>query len=189
MFDIDDLVAECERARRDPEPRLAIRDVLRTVLAAPGEIAHRLAPSEGGLELLHVSDELTVLHIVWAPGMVLFPHDHRMWAVIGIYGGQEDNTFFRRPTPDDRGIVETGGSSVVEGDVLVLGDDVIHSVANPTAQLTAAIHVYGGDFLRQPRSQWGPGPRTERPYDVDEVNRQFAEANVAWRETTGAGPT
>lgn len=24
------------------------------------------------------------------------PHDHRMWAVMGIYGGGEHNTFYRR---------------------------------------------------------------------------------------------
>ena len=28
--------------------------------------------------------------------MALNPHDHRMWAVIGMYGGQEDNAFYRR---------------------------------------------------------------------------------------------
>ena len=28
--------------------------------------------------------------------MVFKPHDHRMWAVIGIYSGREENTFFRR---------------------------------------------------------------------------------------------
>ena len=26
------------------------------------------------------------LNIVWSPGISLFPHDHRTWAVIGIYG-------------------------------------------------------------------------------------------------------
>ena len=37
-----------------------------------------------------------VLNVVWAPRMSIYPHDHRMWAVIGIYGGAEDNTLFRR---------------------------------------------------------------------------------------------
>lgn len=69
--------------------------------------------------------------------------------------------------------------------MLVLGEHVIHAVANPTDRLTGAIHVYGGDFVHKPRSQWGPGPREERPYDMDEINRQFAEANQAWRETAG----
>jgi predicted metal-dependent enzyme (double-stranded beta helix superfamily) len=34
--------------------------------------------------MLHRSDDLTILQIVWAPGMRLFPHDHDMWACIGI---------------------------------------------------------------------------------------------------------
>ena len=45
-------------------------------------------------------DELTVLHVVWAPRMTIYPHDHRMWAAIGIYAGQEDNSFFRRSAPE-----------------------------------------------------------------------------------------
>ena len=51
---------------------------------------------------------------------------------------------------------------------------------NPTRVLTAAIHVYGGDFVHQPRSQWGPGPEVEQPYDVDQAQQEFAEANRRW---------
>jgi predicted metal-dependent enzyme (double-stranded beta helix superfamily) len=109
--------------------------------------------------------------------MVLYPHNHDMWAVIGIYAGQEDNTFFRR---DGTRLIESGGKRLETTDVAVLGDDTIHQVANPARRLTAAIHVYGGDFVNQPRSQWGPGERIERPYDFDELKTQFAEANAAW---------
>ena len=51
---------------------------------------------------------------------------------------------------------------------------------NPRDRLTGAIHVYGGDFANQPRSQWGPGPREERPYDIEEARQQFAAANATW---------
>jgi len=27
--------------------------------------------------------------------MTIMPHNHRMWAVIGIYTGREDNIFWR----------------------------------------------------------------------------------------------
>lgn len=114
--------------------------------------------------------------------MRLYPHDHRMWAVIGIYAGQEDNRFYRRSGPDRRMLIESGGKELAEGDVLALGDDVIHAVTNPLAKLTGAIHVYGGDFVTKPRSQWGPGPVEERPYDMQVVQQQFAEANRAWLE-------
>jgi predicted metal-dependent enzyme (double-stranded beta helix superfamily) len=152
-------------------------------LARPGEVADALRPTQGGLNLLHVSPELTVLHLVWAPRMRLYPHDHRMWATIGIYAGQEDNSFYRRSGPGQRTLVESGGKQLAPGDLLALGDDVIHAVTNPKESLTGAIHVYGGDFVNQPRSQWGPGPLEERPYDMDDVNRQFAEANQAWERT------
>ncbi|HEX5614250.1 MAG TPA: hypothetical protein VFZ83_03760, partial [Acidimicrobiia bacterium] len=53
--------------------------------------------------------------------------------------------------------------------------------------LTAAIHVYGGDFVNQPRSQWGPGPLEERPYDIALAHQRFADANAEWEsEESGA---
>ncbi|MBV8159480.1 MAG: hypothetical protein JO265_01010 [Acidimicrobiia bacterium] len=57
--------------------------------------------------------------------------------------------------------------------------DGIREVTNPLRRITGAIHVYGGDFVNRPRSQWGPGPLEERPYDIEVVNAQFAEANAA----------
>lgn len=185
MFDLDDFIERCAAARHDTEPRRAIREVLDRTLSQPGEVADALDPREAGIALLHHSDELTVLHVVWAPGMEIYPHDHRMWAAIGIYAGQEDNAFFRRPAPDARTLVPSGGRTLVTGDTVVLGDDTIHGVHNPRATLTGAIHVYGGDFVNQPRSQWGPGPQEERPYEIADTQRQFAEANARWLAAGG----
>jgi predicted metal-dependent enzyme (double-stranded beta helix superfamily) len=180
MFDIDAFIDACLAARADPEPRGAIKAVLQDTMSRPEEVADAFRPTEGGLTLLHNTAELTVLHVVWAPHMQLYPHDHRMWAAIGIYAGQEDNAFYRRVADERRTLTESGGKELTTGDVLVLGDDTVHSVYNPRDSLTGAIHVYGGDFVKQPRSQWGPGPREERPYDMDVTLRQFSEANEAW---------
>jgi predicted metal-dependent enzyme (double-stranded beta helix superfamily) len=178
MFDLDEFLERCQEARQETEPRRAIREVLGRALRDPGAVAEALAPTEGGLTLLHHTDQLTVLHVVWAPKMRLYPHDHRMWAAIGIYAGQEDNEFFRR---DERTLTESGGKRLDTGDTVLLGDDTIHAVTNPRQGLTGAIHIYGGDFVNQPRSQWGPGPVEERPYDFEGTLEQFAEANAAWR--------
>ena len=43
-----------------------------------------------------MKDDLTVINFVWAPYMTLLPHNHNMFAVIGIYSGREDNMFWRR---------------------------------------------------------------------------------------------
>lgn len=180
MFDIDDFLARCQEARAESEPRRAIREVLTRALTVPHEVAKALAPTEAGFTLLHHAEDLTVLHVVWAPGMDIYPHDHRMWAAIGIYAGVEDNAFYRRSGPGERTLIDSGGKRLGAGDTVVLGDDTIHGVTNPTDGLTGAIHVYGGDFVTQPRSQWGPGPVEERPYDIEYARRQFADANTAW---------
>ncbi len=114
--------------------------------------------------------------------MQLFPHDHRMWAAIAVYTGREDNEFFRRPAEGTRGLVPSNGRRIETSDVALLGAETIHSVANPDARLTGAIHVYGGDFVNQPRSQWVPPELDEQPYDNDLVAKTFAEANAAWTQ-------
>lgn len=174
MFDTDTFVADCIAARAESEPRLAIRDVLARALARPEALADTFKPSHAGLTRLHVSPELTVLNLVWAPHMVLKPHDHRMWATIGIYTAGEDNTFYRRQQGT---ITESGGKELRPGDVCLLGDDTIHSVTNPTDKWAGAIHVYGGDFFETPRSEWDPETRTEKPFDVDGLLRHFEESN------------
>ena len=60
-----------------------------------------------------------------------------------------------------------------------LGTQTIHAVTNPTGRLAGAVHVYGGDFVNQPRSQWGPDDLVERPFSMDTLRQQFVEGNEA----------
>jgi predicted metal-dependent enzyme (double-stranded beta helix superfamily) len=113
--------------------------------------------------------------------MTIYPHNHRMWAVIGVYTGREDNIFWRRMPGAPRGKVEAAGAvSLAEKDAVPLGPDIIHSVTNPLARLTGAIHVYGGDFFAVERSEWNPEDLSEQRYDADKTMRYFEEANRAW---------
>jgi hypothetical protein len=41
--------------------------------------------------------------------MAIYPHDHRMWVVIGLYCGRESNTFYR-PSPE--GLVVAGSKEL-----------------------------------------------------------------------------
>jgi predicted metal-dependent enzyme (double-stranded beta helix superfamily) len=109
-------------------------------MTRPDAVSNALRPDKGGFSLLYHAPDLTVLHVVWAPGMRIYPHNHQMWAIIGIYAGQEDNSFFRRTGDDRRTLVESGGKELRVGDVVTLGDDTIHAVAKPTSGLTGAIH-------------------------------------------------
>jgi predicted metal-dependent enzyme (double-stranded beta helix superfamily) len=64
--------------------------------------------------------------------------------------------------------------------VLVMGDDVIHSVANTKREFAVALHVYGGDFFNSQRSEWDFDTYEERPRDMDRTRRLFEEANARW---------
>ncbi len=177
MFEIDEFITECQQALKETEPRRAVREVLTRAVADSSSVANTLEHHHAGITLLHNTDELTVLNVVWGPGMRLPPHDHRMWAAIGIYAGQENNGFYRR---EGDTIIDSGGKELRDGDVLMLGDDVIHSVTNPLRSYTGAIHVYGGDIVNEPRSQWDPANHEERPYNMQATLEQFAEANREW---------
>ena len=145
------------------------------VIAGLGE------PQRGEVQKLYHTDDLTILNVLWAPKMTLMPHNHRMWAVIGVYTGREDNIFWRRLLGRDDGKVEAAGAKALcERDAEPLGQDIIHSVTNPIPRVTGAIHVYGGDFFEIERSEWDSEFLTECPYDIEKNMRYFEEANAAF---------
>ena len=177
VFDIDAFLADLADTIDETDRRHAAKEVVDRAMRAPQAIADAISRTEGGITMLCNRPELTVINVAWAPGMRVMPHDHRMWAIIGIYAGAEANQFFTRG--DDDVLVERPGRLLETGDVCVLGSDTIHAVSNPADRITGAIHVYGGDFVNEPRSQWGPGDLVERPYDMTDIERQFHQANVA----------
>lgn len=186
MLNLDHFIADCRAALTETSPELAIKEILERAIANPAEVEAALGtPREAKITPLHHDDGLTILNIVWTPGMAVYPHDHRMWALIGLYGGREDNTFYRRIP----GRLEVAGARQVEtGDATLLGASVIHSVVNPLRVFTGAIHIYGGDFFGTPRSDWDPESLQERPYDIERARKLIADANERWRtECAGTG--
>jgi predicted metal-dependent enzyme (double-stranded beta helix superfamily) len=84
---------------------------------------------------------------------------------------------------------ESGSSAALcENDAEPLGRDTIHSVTNPIARLTSAIHVYGGDFFAVPRSEWDPESLLGQRCDVDRIVRQFEESNTLYGKTSRPSP-
>ena len=187
MFDVERFTESCRVALTETSAEAAMKELMVRTMERPGDVEAALGtPAEGGIFTLLRSPDLTVLNIVWPPGITLFPHDHRTWAVIGLYGGQEDNTFYRRSS---EGLATAGGRELQVKDAIVLGRDVIHAVANPSRRtFTGAIHVYNGDFFTIPRSQWDPATLEERPYEMDSLTRVFAEANERFAAEQQASP-
>jgi predicted metal-dependent enzyme (double-stranded beta helix superfamily) len=170
MFDRDQFIADLRSALAD-RSRKVMKEVVARAVSDPAPLFRELGhPERGAVQVLHRASDLTVLNVIWAPNQISLPHNHRMSAVIGMYGGREDNMFWRRvPDPAKFQIEAAGGHALGSGDVVVLGRDVIHSVVNPLAKLSCAIHVYDGDFLAAERSMWDSETLTEEPYDITAV--------------------
>jgi predicted metal-dependent enzyme (double-stranded beta helix superfamily) len=182
MFDLDQFAVDCRAALAAEKSHRHVRDVVERAVADPASMLRALGePKCAGLHTLYQSHDLTILNVVWAPMMTIMPHNHSMWAVVGIYTGREDNIFWRR-RPDNPGKVEAAGAKALcARDAAPLGHDVIHSVTNPIPRLTGAIHVYGGDFFDPThRSEWNPETLLEGPFDTERALRRFEEANAVF---------
>lgn len=180
MFDLDRFIEDCRAAVAADPTHKAAREVVARAVADPGGIVKTLGtPMHAGNQCLYRSNELTILNLTWGPYMTLRPHNHRIWAVIGIYEGAEDNVFWRRIETENGARIEAAGAkSMRVKDCAAMGADIIHSVTNPIPRLTAALHVYGGDFYRDDRSEWDPENLAEKPFDFETSKRLFESSNA-----------
>jgi predicted metal-dependent enzyme (double-stranded beta helix superfamily) len=182
--DVERFVDACRAAILGGDGATAVRELVAELVSEPAALASALGePEHAGPDTLYRASDLTVLNFAWAPWMPLMPHNHNMWSVVGIFVGREDNIFWRR-TPSS--IEAAGARSLGPRDVTSLGPDIIHSVVNPVGKTTRAIHVYGGDFFAplRPRSEWDAETLVERPWNLDETKKLFAEAEARSRVAT-----
>lgn len=178
-MDIARFVEDCVVANRETDPQAAVLEVLRRIVQTPKTVIAALGePTEAGIRVLHRSKTLTIFSATWTPQMNLMPHNHLMWANIGIYTGREDNIMWRR-TP--KSVEAFTAKALFERDVAALPSDAIHSVTNPLLRFTGGIHIYGGDFFDTTRSQWNPETLAEEPSDGAVIRRIFESENKRMR--------
>lgn len=158
---LDDFITELRRARRNSD-LTAIREIVERAVHEEPLAAQVGDPSSS--QVLHCESGLVVLHVVVLPEYYTAPHDHRTWSMVGVYRGREDNVFYQR-LPQGTEIEETGGRSVTDGEVLILGDGAIHSIANPCNDQLMALHVYGANIFCLERSAWDPETFAEERFD------------------------
>jgi predicted metal-dependent enzyme (double-stranded beta helix superfamily) len=181
VFDLDRFIEDCRAALAADPTHKSVREVVARAVSDPAAVLAGIGePTRAEVQKLYHAPDLTILNVVWAPRMTIMPHNHLMWAVIGIYTGRENNIFWRRLPGETGGKIEAAGAkSLGERDAEPLGRDIIHTVTNPLPRLTGAIHVYGGDFFAVTRSEWDPETLLEERYDVEKNMHLFTQANVA----------
>ena len=174
-MDIDRFVADCIAANGEADAQSAVNEVLARAVSTPDAVLAALGdPKKAGLNILLSSQTLTIFAATWTPQMNLMPHNHLMWANIGIYSGREDNIFWNR-TPD--GIRAFSANALFVKDTAMLPEDAVHSVTNPLLRFTGGIHIYGGDFFDTKRSQWNPETLEEEPSDGAAIRSMFQREN------------
>ena len=178
MFNTDTFVKACQG-----QPASVVKELLEEALRDPDSITRALAAYGAGKNVgeaamgdlvIYRSPELTVLKAAVPAGFKSPPHNHLMWAVIGVYDGQENNYFYR---PSGDSLETAGGKDLKPPDVLVLGIDAIHAIANPLERTSYAIHVYGGDLPAAPRRMWNPFTLKEEAFDYQTM-REYAKQLV-----------
>ena len=174
-LDLDRFVQDCIVANQQDESQAAVLEVLARAVSDPGRMLAAVGePSRAGISIIHRSETLTIFNAVWTPQMNLMPHNHLMWANIGIYSGREDNIFWGE---SGNRIEAFGAKALFEADATSLPADAIHSVTNPLLRFTGGIHIYGGDFFDTTRSQWDPETLDEEPSDGDVIRSMFEREN------------
>jgi predicted metal-dependent enzyme (double-stranded beta helix superfamily) len=159
---IAEMIERCRDAAAAPEPLTGVMEVLDAFLHQSDLEQELGTATRSTYEALYRGHDLLVLHGVVPPTpKPVDPHDHRMWAVIGVYHGQEDNQLFART--DHATLEPTERFSVRAGEIRPLGASTIHSVHAAGGRYLGAVHVYGGDLFGTPRSTWRDG--VEQPND------------------------
>lgn len=169
MFNLQKFVDECRATLADPKSAQRVKALVKEAISDPAAIRDAFAKAEaveqqGPITFACRDATLSVADVTTPPGLRSPVHNHKMWAVIGVYEGQEHNRFYRY---EDGELVETGERLLKKGDVVVLDPEAIHAISNPLPSNSSAIHVYGGDLVERPeRSLWNPNTLDREDYDI-----------------------
>jgi predicted metal-dependent enzyme (double-stranded beta helix superfamily) len=157
-----DLIEAARDAATTVDPPGAAMEVLAAFLHQPALEQHLGTADRSTYEALYRGDDLLVLHGVVPPTPApVDPHDHQMWAVVGVYRGREDNQLFARA--EGGSLEPTERFSLTRGEVRAFDAAAIHSIQAADGVYLGAVHVYGGDLFATPRSTWRNG--AEHPND------------------------
>ncbi len=184
-FELDRFILDCKDAVVQPRPAEAVlalmQEAMSDVVGVRGALQSILGDSLSDASLFR-SSELFIVNNVLVPGVVTPPHNHTTWAVIGVYGGREDNTFYRKSTT---GLQEIARKEFRVGSSIFLDPGVIHAVANPLEVPTLAIHVYGADLVTARRSMWNPHTLEACDYEPAQFLKWCAELRRTPAHDTG----
>lgn len=146
---LETLLADIRVAARAPlaERSGAVAAAIAPHLDDPKLLAGKDCPCNPDRYIRHLLDEgegYAVVALVWRPGQMSPVHAHHTWCALGVHSGVLTEHFFAPGAPPQptaahlrlRGATSHGPAS----------PDVIHRIANCSAEVAVSIHVYGVPF-------------------------------------------
>ena len=103
MFDLEQFTADCRAALAADSSHRLVREVVARAVSDPNAVLKGIGePKRAEVQKLYHAPDLTILNVIWGPMMAIMPHNHQMWAVIGIYSGREDNMLLTKHFAEKR---------------------------------------------------------------------------------------
>jgi len=141
------------------------KPLMAQLLASPGSLPDEaFAPRKDrfAMNLLYMPKDrsFSVNGAVWLPGQTTPIHDHLTWAMVGLHGGEERESIYRRiDDGSNPGVarLELASERINrEGQITVLGKAGIHKIDNISTAPSRSIHVYGIDIGNAERHSYDP---------------------------------
>ena len=146
---LDAMLGAIADAARAPLPRrhAAVAEAIGAHVRQPGLLAGRDCPCNPDRYVRHLLGEgagYAVVALVWRPGQMSPVHAHRTWRALGIHRGTLTEHFFTPGAPPRLAAAHLrreGDTSHGPAD-----PELIHCLANCSAETAISIHVYGVAF-------------------------------------------
>ncbi|MBS7812669.1 cysteine dioxygenase family protein [Roseococcus pinisoli] len=146
---LDTMLADIRVAARTPldDRPAAVAEAIRPYLDDPRLLAEKdcpCCPDRYIRHLLGEGDGYAVVALVWRPGQMSPVHAHRTWCALGVHRGVLSEHFFQAgETPCPTAVHLRGRGATSHGPA---SPELIHRIANCSAEVAVSIHVYGVPF-------------------------------------------
>jgi predicted metal-dependent enzyme (double-stranded beta helix superfamily) len=119
--------------------------------------------------LYREGQRLALFTLVLPHGASTPVHDHLAWGLVGLHGGRQRETFYRRTddgASDRADLVEVRSEEMSRGDYyrLVPPENDIHSVETVSTEPSVSVHLLGADVGCIERHAYDPGAGAVDPF-------------------------